>query len=106
MLKTNECVSGVLSSNVKALKELDNVKETGNYTIANIEKQIKATGVPAAPCNESEPLYDGSSCLGCDEDMLYDLEKLTCIQPQLYTNTAALKKGKFIELDNSTLANI
>lgn len=42
----------------------------------------------------------------CDEYSLYDLKNLSCILPQLYTNTAALKKLKFIELDNYTLANI
>ena len=93
------------SSNVQALKALKNVKQTGNATLANIEKQIKATGLPAAPCNETEPLYNGTGCVYCDEYSLYDLEKLACIPPQLYTNTAALKKDKFIELDNYTLAN-
>lgn len=42
-LKTNECVSSVPSSNIYALKTLKNVKETGNFTLASIEKQIKET---------------------------------------------------------------
>lgn len=104
-LKTNECVEGVTVSDVAQLKKLTNVKETDNYTIANIEKLINASSRPAFPCDDSKPFFDGKKCIACDSYALYDLKGSACILPQLYTNTTALKTMKYIEIGNSTLNN-
>jgi hypothetical protein len=93
-------------SNVTQLKKLNNVKETDNYTIANIEKQINASTRPTVSCNETKPLFDGKKCISCDAFSIYDLKASNCIPPQLFTNTTALKTLKYIELEKSTLASI
>jgi hypothetical protein len=96
-------VEGVTVSNVSALKKLTNIKETDNYTIANIEKQINASSRPAFPCNASKPFFNGRKCIHCDDYSLYDLKGGVCIPPQMYSNTTALKGLKYIELGNSTI---
>jgi hypothetical protein len=105
-LKTSECVDGVTVSNVAQLKKAKNVKETDNYTIANIEKQINASVSPTFPCNDSKPFFDGKKCISCDSYSLYDLKGAACIPPQLYTNTTALKTLKYVEIEKSTISNI
>ena len=85
------------------LKKLKNFKETDNYTIANIEKQINASTRPTFSCNETKPLYDGKKCINCDAYSIYDLKASNCTLPQLYTNTTALKTLKYLEIEKSTL---
>jgi hypothetical protein len=89
-------VTSINSSNIEQLKKLKNIKKTDNFTVDDYEKQIKSAELPLAPCNETTPLFDGKTCIGCDDYSQYDLKNLVCIPPQMYTNTAALKTSKYI----------
>ena len=99
-------MDGVTFSNVTQLRTLKNVKETDNYTLANIEKQANASTLPTVQCNSQKPLFNGKICISCDQDAIYDLKAANCIPPQLYTNTTALKNASYLESDNTTLASL
>lgn len=91
-LQTLKCVITVPVTNIDAVKKSNNFLETDNYTLANIQKQISQSILTPIPCDASQPLYNGTSCLACPYS-LYDLKTLTCVNCTVkdYYNTTTNK---------------
>ena len=106
-IRTLKCISSLLVSNVTALNATNKSVPTGQYTLANLQKQINAQVLPHKPCPSATPLYNGSQCVACAPNQYYLLETLKCYTPVFSSNVAALSaSGAVVQIGGFNLGSL
>lgn len=87
----HRCVKEIKITNVDGLQSFI---ETGNYTRANIKKQLEELAetrkTTLCPLKTPVASVDGQSCTKCETDEYVDLRNLRCKSGQETTNIDAL----------------
>lgn len=106
-LKSLNCYTPALISNLASLNKSQNYVEFGSHTILRLIEEGKASIMPTRACPEEKPFFDGSACVGCGKDEYINLKTLKCIKERESTNVAALEKSKnVVENGKYSLANL
>jgi len=66
-----------------------------------------ANGTPVVNCSASQPLFNGTHCMGCPNGTYYMLSNFSCYTPLNVSNVPALAaSNRYIQVGNHTLINV
>lgn len=107
MLINSTCYVPQNRTSYEALEKDKNYIENDNHTLISLKTSIQANKLPAVPCPDATPIWNGKGCVGCKTGEFYFLSNFSCYKPQIYSDPAALKALKnVVERNNATIANI
>ena len=95
--------------NITNTNSLINYFGKGNYSLANVTKQLNALskGRKTITCPFSSPLaVSNGSCIPCFGKYFVDLKNMKCVKGVTISNFPILKISKVIQLGKSTLKNL
>ena len=78
-LGTLSCQNPNLISNIVALRLNNNYLVTPTYNISTLQAAVSKVPYPVKACPPSSPLFNGTSCIACAINLIYDLANKKCV---------------------------